>query len=369
MIASSSSSSAAAANCNGGEQHFLQRRRRIFSSALASTSGASSSRWSPSNSWTTGRTRRDKRRRRRRRRRRNDDDESDDGVVRSFPPLRARKTRYEYEREKDDDELRKDEDLELLRDLMLEDNTEEEEEEEEDDEEEDETLGRTTRRRRRTKADINAGAGGDDFETLVTPRAKYRARIDASPDATWEAVSDASLFSTFAPNVRTSLRSFSSSGGVSTYRLASDCRDEVILCANELRGEIFLEVVLLPPEKATMSSSSSSSSSSQLISSKDTLANRRKKQPEAPTISRTLSFSSRDVDRRNGEFECFGKIKVARLKSASFACELSYECEIRPTKYPVLRRALERVMRQSFEEIATAINQRASAHYGREHGC
>ena len=134
---------------------------------------------------------------------------------------------------------------------------------------------------------------------------------------------------------------------MSTYRLASDCRDEVILCANELRGEIFLEVVLLPPEKATMSSSSSSSSSSsQLISSKDTLANRRKKQPEAPTISRTLSFSSRDVDRRNGEFECFGKIKVARLKSASFACELSYECEIRPTKYPVLRRALERVMRQ-----------------------
>ncbi|CAL6431502.1 unnamed protein product [Bathycoccus prasinos] len=360
MIASSSSSSAAAAaNCNGGEQHFLQRRRRIFSSALASTSGASSSRWSPSNSWTTGRTRRDKRRRRRRRR--NDDDESDDGVVRSFPPLRARKTRYEYEREKDDDELRKDEDLELLRDLMLEDNTEEEEEEE-DDEEEDETLGRTTRRRRRAKADINAGAGGDDFETLITPRAKYRARIDASPDATWEAVSDASLFSTFAPNVRTSLRSFSSSGGVSTYRLASDCRDEVILCANELRGEIFLEVVLLPPEKATMSSSSSSSSSSsQLISSKDTLANRRKKQPEAPTISRTLSFSSRDVDRRNGEFECFGKIKVARLKSASFACELSYECEIRPTKYPVLRRALERVMRQSFEEIATAINQRASS--------
>ena len=319
MIASSSSSSAAAANCNGGEQHFLQRRRRIFSSALASTSSASSSRWSPSNSWTTGRTRRDKRRRRRRRRRRNDDD-SDDGVVRSFPPLRARKTRYEYEREKDDDELRKDEDLELLRDLMMEDNTEEEEEEEEDDEEEDETLGRTTRRRRRTKADINAGAGGDDFETLITPRAKYRARIDASPDATWEAVSDASLFSTFAPNVRTSLRSFSSSGGVSTYRLASDCRDEVILCANELRGEIFLEVVLLPPEKATMSSSSSSSSSSsQLISSKDTLANRRKKQPEAPTISRTLSFSSRDVDRRNGEFECFGKIKVARLKSASFA--------------------------------------------------
>ena len=196
------------------------------------------------------------RRRRRRRRRRNDDD-SDDGVVRSFPPLRARKTRYEYEREKDDDELRKDEDLELLRDLMMEDNTEEEEEEE-DDEEEDETLGRTTRRRRRTKADINAGAGGDDFETLITPRAKYRARIDASPDATWEAVSDASLFSTFAPNVRTSLRSFSSSGGVSTYRLASDCRDEVILCANELRGEIFLEVVLLPPEKATMSSSSSS---------------------------------------------------------------------------------------------------------------
>ena len=290
-----------------------------------------------------------------------DDDDSDDGVVRSFPPLRARKTRYEYEREKDDDELRKDEDLELLRDLMMEDNTEEEEEEEEDDEEEDETLGRTTRRRRRTKADINAGAGGDDFETLVTPRAKYRARIDASPDATWEAVSDASLFSTFAPNVRTSLRSFSSSGGVSTYRLASDCRDEVILCANELRGEIFLEVVLLPPEKATMSSSSSSSSSSQLISSKDTLANRRKKQPEAPTISRTLSFSSRDVDRRNGEFECFGKIKVARLKSASFACELSYECEIRPTKYPVLRRALERVMRQSFEEIATAINQRASS--------
>ena len=195
MIASSS----AAANFNG-EHHFLQRRG-IFSSALASTSGVSSSRWSPSNSWTTGRTRRDKRRRRRRRRRRNDD-ESDDGVVRSFPPLRARKTRYEYEREKDDDELRKDEDLELLRDLMMEDNTEEEEEEE-DDEEEDETLGRTTRRRRRTKADINAGAGGDDFETLITPRAKYRARIDASPDATWEAVSDASLFSTFAPNVRT----------------------------------------------------------------------------------------------------------------------------------------------------------------------
>ena len=64
--------------------------------------------------------------------------------------------------------MRKDEDLELLRDLMMEDNTEEEEEEE-DDEEEDETLGRTTRRRRRTKADINAGAGGDDFETLITP--------------------------------------------------------------------------------------------------------------------------------------------------------------------------------------------------------
>ena len=143
------------------------------SSALASTS----SRWSPSNYWTTGRTRRD-RRRRRRRRRRNDDD-NDDGVVRSFPPLRARKTRYEYEREEDDDELRKDEDLELLRDLVMEDNTEEEEEE--DDEEEDETLGTTTRRRRRTKSDINAGAGGDDFETLITPRAKYRARIDASP--------------------------------------------------------------------------------------------------------------------------------------------------------------------------------------------
>ena len=52
------------------------------------------------------------------------------------------------------------------------------------------------------------------------------------------------------------------------------------------------------------------------------------------------------------------KIKISRLKSASFACELSYECEIRPTKYPVLRRALERVTRQSFEEIATAINQR-----------
>jgi len=348
MIASSSAAP------NFGEHHFLQRRRMtnsFSSSALASTSSiSSSSRWS--NYWTTGRTRRG-----RRRRRRNDDD-NDDGV-RSFPALRARKTRYEYERE-EDDELRKDEDLELLRDLMMEDNTEEEEEE--DDEEEDETLGRTTRRRRRTKSD-NAGAGGDDFETLITPRAKYRARIDASPDATWEAVSDASLFSTFAPNVRTSLRSFSSSGGVSTYRLASDCRDEVILCANELRGEIFLEVVLLPPEKATMSSSSSSStsSSSQLISSKDKLANRRKKQPEAPTISRTLSFSSRDVDRRNGEFECFGKIKVARLKSASFACELSYECEIRPTKYPVLRRALERVMRQSFEEIATAINQRASS--------
>jgi len=350
MIASSSAAP------NFGEHHFLQRRRMtnsFSSSALASTSSiSSSSRWS--NYWTTGRTRGG---RRRRRRRRNDDD-NDDGV-RSFPALRARKTRYEYERE-EDDELRKDEDLELLRDLMMEDNTEEEEEE--DDEEEDETLGRTTRRRRRTKSD-NAGAGGDDFETLITPRAKYRARIDASPDATWEAVSDASLFSTFAPNVRTSLRSFSSSGGVSTYRLASDCRDEVILCANELRGEIFLEVVLLPPEKATMSSSSSSStsSSSQLISSKDKLANRRKKQPEAPTISRTLSFSSRDVDRRNGEFECFGKIKVARLKSASFACELSYECEIRPTKYPVLRRALERVMRQSFEEIATAINQRASS--------
>ena len=78
-------------------------------------------------------------------------------------------------------------------------------------------------------------------------------------------------------------------------------------------------------------------------------------------ISRMLTFSSRDVDRRNGEFECFGKIKISRLKSASFACELSYECEIRPTKYPVLRRALERVTRQSFEEIATAINQRASA--------
>ena len=358
MIASSP-----AAAANFGEL-FLQRRRMtnsFSSSALASTSSMSSSRCSPSNYWTTGRTRRDRRRRRRRRRRRATDDDSDDSV-RSFPPLRARKTRYEYERE-EDDELRKDEDLELLRDLMMEDNTEEEEEE--DDEEEDETLGTTTRRRRRTKSDINAGAGGDDFETLITPRAKYRARIDASPNATWEAVSDASLFSTFAPNVRTSLRSFSSSGGVSTYRLASDCRDEVILCANELRGEIFLEVVLLPPEKATMSSSSSSSSttssSSQLISSKDTLANRRKKQPEAPTISRTLSFSSRDVDRRNGEFECFGKIKVARLKSASFACELSYECEIRPTKYPVLRRALERVMRQSFAEIATAINQRASS--------
>ena len=124
----------------------------------------------------------------------------------------------------------------------------------------------------------------------------------------------------------------------------------------------FLGGCFVAAEKRAMSSSSSSStSSSQLISSKDKLANRRKKQPEAPTISRTLSFSSRDVDRRNGEFECFGKIKVARLKSASFACELSYECEIRPTKYPVLRRALERVMRQSFEEIATAINQRASS--------
>ena len=330
------------------------------SSALASTgsmsiSSVSSRCRASSNYWTTGRTRRDRKRRRRRRRRRATDDDDDDSVP-FFPPLRARKTRYdreekkgdfweEYEREEDDEKLRKDEDLELLTDLMMKDTEEEEEE--------DETLGTTTRRR---KSDTAAGV--DDFETLITPRAKYRARIDASPDATWEAVSDASLFSTFAPNVRTSLRSFSSSGGVSTYRLASDCRDEVILCANELRGEIFLEVVLLPPEKATMSSSSSSS---QLISSKDKLANRRKKQPEAPTISRTLSFSSRDVDRRNGEFECFGKIKVARLKSASFACELSYECEIRPTKYPVLRRALERVMRQSFEEIATAINQRASS--------
>ena len=98
-------------------------------------------------------------------------------------------------------------------------------------------------------------------EIPITPGAKYRARIDASPDATWEAVSDASLFSTFAPNVRTSLRSFSSSGGVSTYRLASDCRDELILCANALRGEIFLEVVLLPPKKGKISSNSSVSSS------------------------------------------------------------------------------------------------------------
>ena len=232
------------------------------------------------------------------------------------------------EYETTEDILRRDEDLELLvRDLTM--------EEEEDDVDDEVRKAAST-------------------EIPITPGAKYRARIDASPDATWEAVSDASSFSTFAPNVRTSLRSFSSSGGVSTYRLASDCRDELILCANALRGEIFLEVVLLPPKKGKISSNSS-------VSSSKTSNNRRKKQPEAPMISRMLTFSSRDVDRRNGEFECFGKIKISRLKSASFACELSYECEIRPTKYPVSRRALERVTRQSFEEIATAINQRASA--------
>ena len=327
-------------------QQQQQQQQRMASSALASTSsGGKHFRQSNSSSWrrrlrrttptsttaTTTKTR-----------------SSSDAFASSssFSRLRGRrraavavaaKMRVDEnweEDEKEEDRLRKDEDLELLRDLMM-----EEDEDESDEDEELGTYGRTS-----------------EETVLITPRAKYRARIDASPDATWEAVSDASLFSTFAPNVRTSLRSFSSSGGVSTYRLASDCRDEVILCANAMRGEIFLEVVLLPPEKAKMSPSSS-----QLVSSKNDNASRRKKQPEAPTISRTLTFASRDVDRRNGEFECFGKIKVARLKSASFACELSYECEIRPTKYPVLRRALERAMRQSFEEIATAINQRASS--------